>query len=272
MFRKESILDDVVIAAPCPVEWTDMEGDDERVRYCSRCELNVFNISEMSKRQAEAFLESNHENKCLRFFRRENGTLITKDYPIGRRMLQGIHQNLKALIVAFLAIFNGTTALAQSSDDSTNVSKTQNPKEIAPKPVVFDERGFSIGRHPRRVKKSPTLPEGTEQIDQKSEIPNIKMLANSKALSSYEIAQQCEANKDYHGAFVHYQEAIDTINQSTVRFDRQFALRIVRSYAANLRATGHESKAREIEEEFYRSAESPSNPNRQQSPDLVPPY
>ena len=45
-------LDHVRVAAPCNVDWDSMFGD-ERVRFCGQCKLNVYNLSEMSKTEAE---------------------------------------------------------------------------------------------------------------------------------------------------------------------------------------------------------------------------
>ena len=41
-----SPLDHLKIAAPCPADWDQMFSfEDERVRFCSQCNLNVYNLS-----------------------------------------------------------------------------------------------------------------------------------------------------------------------------------------------------------------------------------
>jgi hypothetical protein len=40
-------------ATRCPASWDEMEGD-ERVRHCSECELNVYNLAEMTEDEALA--------------------------------------------------------------------------------------------------------------------------------------------------------------------------------------------------------------------------
>jgi len=34
-------LDNIRIASPCPIKWTNMQGE-ARVRFCEHCKLNVY--------------------------------------------------------------------------------------------------------------------------------------------------------------------------------------------------------------------------------------
>jgi len=70
------------IASPCSEDWSAMVGDD-RVRHCSRCAKDVYNLSALTSDEAEAFLAQRGE-RCVRFFRRRDGTLLTSDCPVGR--------------------------------------------------------------------------------------------------------------------------------------------------------------------------------------------
>lgn len=70
------------VASPCSEDWDAMVGDD-RVRHCSRCQKSVYNVSALTAREAEAFLAQRGE-RCIRFFRRRDGTLLTSDCPVGR--------------------------------------------------------------------------------------------------------------------------------------------------------------------------------------------
>jgi hypothetical protein len=57
-----------------------MPGND-RVRFCTLCQLNVYNLSDMSREEAEAFVTSREGPGCVRFYRREDGTIQTRDCP-----------------------------------------------------------------------------------------------------------------------------------------------------------------------------------------------
>jgi hypothetical protein len=76
-------LDDLRIASPCQASWEDMAGD-ARIRFCGGCRQNVYNLSEMSRTEAEAFVDASEGRHCLRFYKRADGTLITKDCSCGR--------------------------------------------------------------------------------------------------------------------------------------------------------------------------------------------
>ncbi|KYF84670.1 hypothetical protein BE17_32220 [Sorangium cellulosum] len=51
------LLDSLRVASPCNASWDEMAGDD-RVRFCQRCEKNVYNLSEMPRDQAERLVRA----------------------------------------------------------------------------------------------------------------------------------------------------------------------------------------------------------------------
>src|SRR5438034_7262678 len=87
MRRFNSPLAQVRIAAPCSADWEQMIGTD-RVRFCSHCNLNVYNLSHMTKAQAEAFVTSNEGRLCVRFYRRSDGSILTENCPSGLRAIK----------------------------------------------------------------------------------------------------------------------------------------------------------------------------------------
>jgi hypothetical protein len=78
------LLDDIRIAAPCKASWDDMVGD-EHVRFCGQCEKNVYNLSSLSRDEAEALLAAREGKMCVRLYRRADGTVLTEDCPVGAR-------------------------------------------------------------------------------------------------------------------------------------------------------------------------------------------
>lgn len=75
-------LDNLLLAYPCPIKWESMDGN-ERERLCKQCSKKVYNISDMTKVEAEAFLSENVErgDACLFFYQRSDGTIKTDDCP-----------------------------------------------------------------------------------------------------------------------------------------------------------------------------------------------
>src|SRR5262249_51172384 len=51
--RLPLVLEEIRIATPCSADWDDMQGD-ERVRFCGKCEKNVYNLSMMTREAGEA--------------------------------------------------------------------------------------------------------------------------------------------------------------------------------------------------------------------------
>src|SRR4030095_1550937 len=80
-------LDRLYVATPCSADWDSMQGND-KVRFCQHCNANVYNISMMTKAQAERLIASSEGRLCTKFYRRIDGTILTKDCPVGLRALR----------------------------------------------------------------------------------------------------------------------------------------------------------------------------------------
>ena len=75
-------LEEIQIAKPCRADWDKMTGD-ERARFCGSCHKNVYDISQMTRAQAQQLIQEKEGNVCLRLHRRPDGTVITSDCPVG---------------------------------------------------------------------------------------------------------------------------------------------------------------------------------------------
>lgn len=109
MQEKHVPLDDLHIASPCTASWEEMEGT-ERVRFCRHCALNVYNLSALSRRQAERFVRERDGVTCVRFYRRADGTMLTADGPVGRRVLRRAARRSWGLLIGALASILGLFA------------------------------------------------------------------------------------------------------------------------------------------------------------------
>ena len=86
MTNKTVNLNNIRVASPCPASWDDMTGDD-RVRFCAGCKLNVYNLSAMGRDQAKELVREREGRLCVRFFQRDDGTVLTRDCPVGLRAM-----------------------------------------------------------------------------------------------------------------------------------------------------------------------------------------
>jgi hypothetical protein len=82
MPRFTNRLKHVRVASPCKSDWDQMIGTD-RVRFCGQCSLNVYNLSAMTRDEAESFIAGNEGRLCVRFYRRNDGSILTQDCPVG---------------------------------------------------------------------------------------------------------------------------------------------------------------------------------------------
>jgi len=80
-------LDDLRVASPCPADWEQMKGDD-RVRFCDLCQLHVYNFAQLSRKEANALVAGIEGRLCARLYRRTDGTVITRDCPVGLRAVR----------------------------------------------------------------------------------------------------------------------------------------------------------------------------------------
>ncbi|HEX8250082.1 MAG TPA: hypothetical protein VF599_18050 [Pyrinomonadaceae bacterium] len=100
-------LDKIKIAAPCAANWDEMFGDERR-RFCSACKLNVYNLSEMTREEAENFLINSEGRVCLRIFRRADGSVITQNCPVGWQALKRkASRAASAALAMMITIFSG---------------------------------------------------------------------------------------------------------------------------------------------------------------------
>jgi hypothetical protein len=110
MARFKNPLDHVEVAAPCSAGWDQMIGS-ERVRFCGQCNLNVFNLSAMSRTEAEALIARTEGRLCVKFYRRSDGSIITSDCPVGLRAIQRRVSYLTKAILAAGLTFLGSIGL-----------------------------------------------------------------------------------------------------------------------------------------------------------------
>lgn len=107
MRKFTSPLEDVKVASPCPTDWEKMVGD-ERVRYCGQCSLHVYNLSGMTKRDAERLVANAEGRLCVRYYMRADGSILTRNCPVGLRALkQRVSRIASATLSAVIGFFAG---------------------------------------------------------------------------------------------------------------------------------------------------------------------
>ena len=100
------VLADIRIASPCKADWNTMTGDD-RARLCHHCDKQVFNLSELTRDEAEALIRDKAGQLCAQYYRRADGTILLADCSIG-----AASKRKRRVLVAGSAVFAAGAGLA----------------------------------------------------------------------------------------------------------------------------------------------------------------
>lgn len=96
-------LEIIEIPEPCTVPWESMTGDD-KVRFCSQCTKNVYNLSSLSTAEARGLLISKEGEICISMLKRADGTIVSDECPRILKPIRDGYRRLTAAISAVLAI------------------------------------------------------------------------------------------------------------------------------------------------------------------------
>jgi hypothetical protein len=107
MAKFESPLNDIKVASPCSMNWEEMYGN-ERKRFCGDCKLNVYNLSGMTRDEAENLIMNTEGRLCVKFYTRADGSILTQDCPVGwAKVKQRARMVATAVFSLVLSLFGG---------------------------------------------------------------------------------------------------------------------------------------------------------------------
>lgn len=184
MSRFDSPLDDIRVASPCPANWDEMFGD-ERIRFCGECKLNVYNLSGMTRREAEDLITNWEGQLCVRFFRRADGTVLTKDCPVG---WAAVKRRLSRAATAVFSLFAGVLAglgasnLLERRSTVTEVGVVPIENSLSPVPLMGD-----IAPESEPVMGKP-MADGSRHAETKSDIVGERMAPITPAVKKTDAA------------------------------------------------------------------------------------
>lgn len=205
-------LDDIAIAVPCRAKWDDMVGTD-RVRSCSLCQLSVYNISDMTKREAETFLNAQTTGSyCLKLSRRADGTILTKDCPVGQKLLHIARRRMRACAALFLGMFNLLPAFC--ADDKAGAKSDLRLPQL----TSVEKYGFGVNMNPS------SIPHETDPGTQKllAHTKEQSAIAEFSANTNYQRGQMCERLGQFQAALTYYRTANSIVEQNLEIYDTKF--------------------------------------------------
>ena len=148
------VLDNIRVATPCRADWAQMTGDD-RVRHCDDCSRDVFNLSGMTRDEAEALILEKAGQLCVRYVQRADGTILLKDdceVGVVRR-----RRNRRRA-----AVFAGAAAMLAGVGAALS-GRTASPPE--PEQVEIDPSTIRMGKYDGVVLPPVTPPPSPEAME-----------------------------------------------------------------------------------------------------------
>lgn len=122
------VLDNLRVATPCPMDWDRMVGDEKR-RFCEHCGLHVHNTAAMTREEVLALVEeaSQGGRVCARLYERVDGTLLTRDCPVGLAAARARLRRVCGRVAAALSLaISGAWVFGRSLDgESARLSGIQ---------------------------------------------------------------------------------------------------------------------------------------------------
>jgi hypothetical protein len=115
-----------------------MAGDD-RKRFCSDCSLHVYNLSAMRRDEAEALVAGAEGRLCVRFYRRNDGTIMTQNCPVGvQEARQRTFRRIRNTVAGATVMFAGAIGLGGSRQSWASGAVAGNMAAVRPMPPQGD--------------------------------------------------------------------------------------------------------------------------------------
>src|SRR5262249_5267164 len=128
------------VSSPCNASWELMIGDD-RMRWCSQCNLNVYNVSALTKHEISQLIREKEGSRlCARLYRRPDGTMMTSSCGQGGKP---VVRHASRLVAAALAALMGTGVVSSQTSEPTSlvqISEAQSGIDVK----VLDANGGPI--------------------------------------------------------------------------------------------------------------------------------
>lgn len=129
---KKGLVESLRVSSPCTESWDAMTGNN-KVRFCSHCDLSVNNLSEMSRKEAIRFVSQSDGRICVRYLKnpKTNAPVFAdKLYQITRRA--GIAAGFlgASLAISTISYAQGGVSISDNLETRTEISQTnQSQKE-----------------------------------------------------------------------------------------------------------------------------------------------
>jgi len=138
------MLNNLRVASPCTADWDQMPSND-RVRHCSACNLNVYNLSAMTEREIRQLIATHEGRLCGRLYQRADGTILTQNCPVGLQAmrLKNTMRRLSHIAAAVFAVAGWGLPFVQGAHAQTS---KMNVSDSAVQFTVTDPTGAIVAK------------------------------------------------------------------------------------------------------------------------------
>ena len=132
-------FDRITIPAPCDADWDSMIGNDQ-VRFCAHCNLEVTDLSAMTRHEAMRLVARSQGRLCVRLIQRPDGGIVSRTVP---EKLHRISRRVSQIAAgAFTATLSLSSAAAQTGTDSAVGARRE--QEAIARMIPQPELGSSL--------------------------------------------------------------------------------------------------------------------------------
>lgn len=129
MANKTDYLERIYVASPCTARWESMSGT-EQVRHCAECNRNVYDLSKLTRGQAEKLIVASGGRLCAGITRRPDGTVINAEEPCGLHLIPRRASPIAAAVVsAVIGAGSAGPALASKPGRQAQVASVSGGKD-----------------------------------------------------------------------------------------------------------------------------------------------
>ena len=159
------------VKSPCDEPWSEMKQVGPGQRNCALCMQDVYDLSEMTKEEAEDLIFESTGRVCVRFYRRMDGSIVTRDCsPVRFRRLHAAGRSsmrLAAKVVGGAVALLTLLGIARVSGFSLFSWAGATQGEMAVQGAIASP----LMGEPMAEGHSPHTPPGGEDVEQNDDSP-----------------------------------------------------------------------------------------------------
>src|SRR5205085_5753181 len=134
MARKSDSLNRLTIGNPCKSDWQAMTGN-QRVRYCQECNKNIYNLSAMTRDEAEALIARFEGRLCARIERDADGVILDDDLRAAPQLIsRRVSPVAAALVTALIGLSGNVMAMTSNAGTPAAIYAQSDQDGRAPQP------------------------------------------------------------------------------------------------------------------------------------------